>query len=167
MVTEGSESDEGAETSEDGTTTGFTPRGADVVGQLNDHAEEHEFIAEMGITVESFEDGVLTATVPHNEKYANPGMGGTLHGGIIASILDTVMGFTIMAEISQQESTTMGPTISLTINYAIAATEQCIVTGEIIRLGSSTALVEGRIRGCESGEVVATADGVWRVYASE
>jgi acyl-coenzyme A thioesterase PaaI-like protein len=72
-----------------------------------------------------------------------------------------------MAEITQRESTTMGPTISLTINYALAATEACEVTGEIVRIGSSTAIVEGRLRGCTSGEVVATADGVWRVYDSE
>lgn len=148
-------------------TVGFTPRGDetdDIVDQLNDHAREHQFLAELEIEVESVDDGVLRASVPHDETYANPGMNGTLHGGIVVSVLDSVMGFTLMAALGKTESRKVGPTISLTTNFVSAATEGFEAVGEIVRIGASTAVIDGKLIGRESDRVIATGQGVWRVY---
>lgn len=149
-----------------GERTGFNPTGENTLEQLREHAAEHPLIDEMDITFESFEDGRLRATMPHNDQWANPGMGGALHGGMVVAYLDTIMGFTIMASTADQ-SLTSGPTINLNTNFLSPANGALVATGEIVRTGSSSAVVDGTLEHAETGEAVATAQGVWRVYPEE
>lgn len=148
------------------TSVGFTPRGSEseIIDQLNAHIREHEFLAELGFTVEAVDDDRLRASVPHDEKYANPGMGGRLHGGIVMSALDSVMGFTLMAVLGRTETRKIGPTVNLTTNFVSSADEGIDATGEIVRIGSSTAVIDGELRGRDSDRVIATGQGIWRVY---
>jgi len=143
---------------------GFVPAGEDPVEQLQRHAAEHPFVADLGMAVDAYEDGVLRMSVPHKDKFANPGMEGTLHGGIVMSILDTAMGFTMMATVADDPTVESGPTINLNVNFLKAATSDMVATGEIVRMGSSTGVVDGTLREADSGETIATAQGVWRVY---
>jgi uncharacterized protein (TIGR00369 family) len=149
-----------------GENTGFNPSGTNPLPQLREHANEHPLIAEMDITFETFEDGTLEASIPHNDSWANPGMGGALHGGMVVAYLDTIMGFTIMASVADQPLTS-GPTINLNTNFLSPASDDMVATGEIVRTGSSSAVVDGTLEDADSGEPIATAQGVWRVYADE
>lgn len=149
-----------------GEHTGFNPTGENPLEQLRAHARDHPLIKEMDLAFEAFEDGVLEATVPHNEQWANPGMGGALHGGMVVAYLDTVMGFTIMATVADQPLTS-GPTVNLNTNFLSPAASDMVATGEIVRVGSSSAVVDGTLEDADTGEAVATAQGVWRVYADE
>lgn len=151
-------------TGDEETSVGFTPRGSDVVEQLNDHTRDHEFLTELGFTIETVEDQRVEASVPHNEKYANPGMGGRLHGGVVATVLDSVMGYTLMAALGRTETRKVGPTVSLTTNFVSSADEPLVAVGEIVRIGSSTAAINGELRGQDTDRVIATGQGVWRVY---
>jgi acyl-coenzyme A thioesterase PaaI-like protein len=36
--------------------------------------------------------------------------------------------------------------------------------GEVVRLASQNAIVQGRLEGTETGKLVAIGQGVWRVY---
>ncbi|WP_265112116.1 PaaI family thioesterase [Halosolutus halophilus] len=155
-MTDGSRDDE--------TTIGYTPRGSNIVEKLNEYARDHKFIAELGATVDSYEDGTVRMSVPYNEKFKNPGMGGPVHGGVLLSVLDTVMGFTLMATAGEDGRTSTGPTISLTTNFLTASSEPLEAVGELVRMGQSTAVIDGTLIGRESGERIATAQGVWRVY---
>ena len=146
--------------------TGFNPSGEDPLEQLREHARDHALIDEMDITFESFEDDRLRATIPHNDQWANPGMEGALHGGMVVAYLDTVMGFTIMASVAD-ESLTSGPTINLNTNFLSPANSDLVATGEIVRTGSSSAVVDGTLESADTSEAVATAQGVWRVYPDE
>ncbi|WP_255197555.1 PaaI family thioesterase [Halorarius litoreus] len=149
-----------------GENTGFNPEGENPLEQLRQHAHDHPLIRDMGITFESFDDGVLEASIPHNQEWANPGMGGALHGGMVVAYLDTVMGFTIMAAVADQPVTS-GPTINLNTNFLSPAASDMVATGEIVRTGSSSAVVDGTLEDAETGEAIATAQGVWRVYADD
>lgn len=142
---------------------GFTPSADGVLEQLREHASRHPFIAEMDPAFHSFEDGVLRATFPHSERWTNPGMEGTLHGGIVCSILDTVMGFAVMG-MAAVEGVSSGPTVNLNVNFLAAAAEDVDAVSEVVGLGESTAVVNGQLVGLASGDVIATAQGVWRIY---
>lgn len=146
--------------------TGFSPSGENPLEQLRQHAREHPLIDEMNVTFESFEDGTLTASVPHNQQWANPGMGGALHGGMVVAYLDTVMGFAIMASVAE-DSLTSGPTITLNTNFLSPANSAIVATGEIVRIGSSSAVVDGTLEDADTGEPIATAQGVWRIYSDD
>ena len=151
---------------DDGTSVGFTPRGSesDIVDELTAYIGEHEFLDELGFAIEAVGDDRVRASIPHSEKYANPGMGGRFHGGIVMAALDSVMGFALMAALGRTETQKVGPTINLTTNFVSSADEALEATGEIVRIGSSTAVVDGNLRGQDSGRVIATGQGVWRVY---
>jgi len=149
-----------------GKNTGFNPTGENPLEQLRQHAREHPLIREMDITFETFEDGRLEATIPHNGQWANPGMEGALHGGMVVSYLDTVMGFTVMATVANR-SLTSGPTINLNTNFLSPAAGAMVATGEIVRVGSSNAVVDGTLETAETAEPVAAAQGVWRIYTDE
>ncbi len=144
--------------------SGFIPAGENPAEQLQEHAEDHPFIADLGMSVESYDDGVLRMSVPHKDKFANPGMEGTLHGGVVMSILDTAMGFTMMAAVADDPMVDSGPTVNLNVNFLEAATSDMETVGEVVRIGSSTAVVDGTLRDPATEEVIATAEGVWRVY---
>lgn len=146
--------------------TGFNPTGENPLEQLRYHARDHPLIAEMDIAFETFEDGTLEASIPHNEQWANPGMEGAIHGGMVVAYLDTVMGFTIMAAVADQPLNG-GPTINLNTNFLSPAANDLVATGEVVRIGSSSAVVDGTLEDADTGERIATAQGVWRVYADE
>lgn len=143
--------------------TGFNLAGDDPLAELQEHIEDHEFVSEMNMTLESFDDDTLRTHIPHNEHWANPGMDGTLHGGVVVAFLDTVMGFALMAAAADR-SINGGPTVNLNTNFLSTATGDIKAVGDVVRIGSSTAMVDGRLRDADSGELVATAQGVWRVY---
>ena len=142
---------------------GFTLNDDNILPQLRKHAQRHPFIAEMDPDFHSFEDGVLRATFPHRERWANPGMEGSLHGGLVCSILDTVMGFALMGAVAT-EAVSSGPTVNLNVNFLTAANEDFEGVAEVVRIGNSTAVVDGTLSGLDSNETIATAQGVWRVY---
>jgi uncharacterized protein (TIGR00369 family) len=142
---------------------GFNLSADDPLGQLRQLAEDHSFIDELSPTFHSFEDGTLHATFPHQDQWANPGMKGSLHGGIVCAMLDTVMGFALMGTAATTEVSS-GPTVNLNVNFLVGANEDFEAVGDVVRMGSSTAVVDGTLRGIESGETIATAQGVWRVY---
>jgi uncharacterized protein (TIGR00369 family) len=120
----------------------------------------------MNISFTPFEDGTLEASILHNDSWANPGMDGTLHGGMVVAYLDTVMGFTIIASVSDQ-SLRSGPIINLNTNFLSPAANDMVAAGEIVRTGSSIAVVDGTLEDTNSGEPIATAQGVWRVCGDD
>ncbi|WP_435158271.1 PaaI family thioesterase [Haladaptatus sp. DFWS20] len=135
---------------------GFDLSADDPLGQLRKLAEGHSFIDELSPQFRSFEDGTLYMLFPHQEQWVNPGMEGSLHGGIVCAMLDTVMGFALMGTAATTEVNS-GPTVNLNVNFLVGADEDFEAVGDVVRMGSSTAVVDGILRGVESGETIATA----------
>ncbi len=163
-------SDDGAdETNEesDGSSPGFAVSGSDPVSAVRDLATTHPFISQLGIEPQAFEDGVFRATVAHDEQFTNPMPNAPLAGGFLTSVLDAVMGFTVQAATFDDETVASGPTTNLNVNFLDAATGDVRAEGEVVRLGGSSAVVDGRLRDEQSGDLVATAQGTWRLYRSD
>ncbi|ELB92885.1 hypothetical protein Rwratislav_11823 [Rhodococcus wratislaviensis IFP 2016] len=106
----------------------------------------------LGMTVTELEEGRVTIAVDTRPDFANPL--GTVHGGICAALLDSVMGTAV--------HTTLGPgvgysTLELNVNYirSIATDGQRLTaTGTTIHVGRQTATAEGRVVD-ERGKLVA------------
>ncbi|MFP8890412.1 PaaI family thioesterase [Natrialbaceae archaeon A-CW2] len=130
----------------------------------------HGFIDELGIEFEQptppHDDAHLQATMPYHEEYANPASGGVLHGGIAAAVLDSVMGLSLIVALEGEERA-HGPTMSLTTNYLAPVREPVVARATVRSTASRSAVIEGEIYGRDSGECLATAQGVWRVFAPE
>lgn len=120
----------------------------------------------VGVEVDAAGDDWARITVPHDETFANPKMGTIMHGGVAMTALDTAMSYAVMAAL-HDDPRSIGPTIDLTVTFVSPADESLSVTGTIVRLGSRQAIVEGRAVGADSGDLVATGQGIWRVFSGD
>ncbi|MFF2087871.1 PaaI family thioesterase [Nocardia sp. NPDC058176] len=106
----------------------------------------------LGMTVLELEEGRVAIAVETRPDFANPL--GTVHGGICATLLDSVMGTAV--------HTTLGPglgysTLELKVNFirTVATDGQRLTaTGTTVHVGRRTATAEGRVLD-ERGKLVA------------
>ncbi|MFC9964293.1 PaaI family thioesterase [Nocardia ignorata] len=106
----------------------------------------------LGMSVLELEEGRVTLAIETRPDFANPL--GTVHGGICATLLDSVMGTAV--------HTTLAPglgysTLELKVNFirTVATDGQRLTaTGTIVHVGRRTATAEGRVLD-ERGKLVA------------
>lgn len=142
-----------------------------VIDRLNSYAREHPFLTEMDLSFETYEEGFIHATVPYLEQFASPPSESyelpegprPLHGGIVCSLLDTVMGFVVMGECIGKDRDS-GPTISLDTDFISAANGPLDLFATPVRIGESVASVRGEVYHQGTEDVVAIGQGIWRVY---
>jgi len=134
---------------------------------LSSQAHEHGFHKIIEYTLEDVGDDWARASVPHNEEFVNPPTENAMHGGLTASIVDVVIGHAIMSALYDNPQRSCGPTISLDINYVSTADEPLIAHGTVHHLGKYNALGAGQITGVDTGKLVATGQGVWRVFGPQ
>jgi uncharacterized protein (TIGR00369 family) len=97
----------------------------------------------MGATMGALERGRVTMALTPAEYHYNPY--GTVHGGVLATLLDTVMSCAILTLLPLGRGNT---TIDLTINYLRPLTlDSGTVTAEgtVVHTGRTTALAQGRV----------------------
>lgn len=79
---------------------------------------------------------------------------GVVHGGVIASLLDTAAAFAIITLLSAQEQAT---TVSLTVNYLRPLTEgKATAVGRVLRAGRRLLTVSAEVLD-DRGNIAATA----------
>ncbi|MFI6867181.1 PaaI family thioesterase [Nocardia sp. NPDC050406] len=108
----------------------------------------------LGIEAESLEEGKVVFTLETRPDFANPL--GTTHGGICATLLDSVMGCAVHTTLEAGVGYT---TLELKINYIRAVPtdgRKLTATGTTIHVGRTTATAEGRVTD-DQGRLVAHA----------
>ncbi|WP_053363423.1 PaaI family thioesterase [Bacillus sp. FJAT-27251] len=110
----------------------------------------------MNFTVQSIEKGKVSLKLPSREEFNN--IKGTIHGGILAALLDTTMG---MAARTQLTGTPV--TIQLNIQYLKPAINEPLYSqAKIIETGKTTCFIEGHIYN-EQSERIAFSTGTFKV----
>ncbi|WP_433199624.1 PaaI family thioesterase [Nocardia sp. CA-107356] len=97
----------------------------------------------LGMEVDLLEHGKVSFAVRTRPDFANPL--GTTHGGICATLLDSVMGCAVHTTLDAGVGYT---TLELKVNYIRAVPtngRRLTATGTTIHVGRSTATAEGRI----------------------
>ncbi len=130
------------------------------------------FFEAQNLTVADVRPGevVVGLTDPRDDQR---GGGGTaaLNGGVIAYMFDGALGAAVTSLVVEQlhidvldEKSFGEATISLTINYVKPAMgTRFEAHGKAVRTGRTIAFAEGKLYD-ETGEVCATASGVWRLF---
>ncbi|QIS06086.1 hotdog fold thioesterase [Nocardia brasiliensis] len=106
----------------------------------------------LGMEVDLIEQGKVVFALHTRPDFANPL--GTTHGGICASLLDSVMGCAVHSTLAAGVGYT---TLELKVNYIRAVPtdgRRITATGTTIHLGRTTATAEGRVVD-EQGRLVA------------
>jgi uncharacterized protein (TIGR00369 family) len=94
----------------------------------------------VGFTIESVEDGRVTMVMRAQESQYNPI--GMVHGGIIATVLDSVMGCAVHTKLPVGRGYT---TLEIKVNYLRAVREAnglMRAVGTVIHFGRQTAMAE-------------------------
>lgn len=115
----------------------------------------------IGMEVEQIEHGAVVFSVRTRPEFANPL--GTLHGGICATMLDSVMGCAVHTTL---EAGVGYGTLELKVNYIRTVPtdgRKLLATGTIIHVGRRTATAEGKVVD-EDGKLVAHGTTTCMIY---
>lgn len=104
-------------------------------------SEPGGFIANLGIEVGEVGEGRAVATVVATDRHLNPG--GTIHGGVIASLVDTAMGRAVRSVLAEDE---IPVTIEMKVNFLEAGDPGLIrATASLIRRGRVFIVVHAEV----------------------
>lgn len=104
------------------------------------------------------QDGRAEATWAPTPDMANPF--GSVHGGIIATLIDEITGAAVMSLIA----TGSAPTVSLNVEYlhSIPIGGTYSATGEVVRMGRAMAIADARISDHE-GKLLARGTCIYQI----
>jgi uncharacterized protein (TIGR00369 family) len=109
----------------------------------------------LGFGIARVDEGNVVFTMDPIEAHQNPL--GTVHGGIITTLLDSAMGCAVHTTLPAGG---MYTTLELKVNFlrpSFAGGETLLAEGTVLHRGSTTVLVEATITGAGSGKRIAHA----------
>ena len=128
--------------------------------------DSHGFLSWLGFTVELVEEGRVVATVPRDPKITNNfGPDGQVHGGVAATLIDTVGGIVCRTELGPDNRGVA--TIDLDVSYLRSASGDLRATAEVVRVGGTVGVADVTVESNGSDgewEKVAVGRGSYRVF---
>ncbi|MFI7585976.1 PaaI family thioesterase [Spongisporangium articulatum] len=118
-------------------------------------------MATLGVEAGSFEVGSASFTMQPEEFHYNPL--GTVHGGVIAMLLDSAAGCAVHSTLSAGEGYT---SVDLTTKYlrpVTAASGRVTATGTVLSRGSRTALAQAQLTD-DAGRLLAHATSTCLIF---
>lgn len=114
----------------------------------------------LGYVVE-IEAGVARGYLDIDHRHIN--RGGSLHGGVIATILDAVAGYAVSLSVDG-ESLFYTSTISLTVNYLSRVSDGRVVATAKVAGGGKKIVFIDALLATDAGIPVASATGTFKLY---
>ncbi|MFO0597947.1 MAG: PaaI family thioesterase [Myxococcaceae bacterium] len=109
----------------------------------HDGQPDSPFSARLGIRLERVEPGTVWASLPTGGAALHNPLG-ILHGGVVASLSDHVMGLAMLSLLPDDE---VFSTVELKVNYLRAVKSDCTLraVGKVLKFGRSIAVVESDV----------------------
>ncbi len=113
----------------------------------------------LGVDFKLYDDSACEIELLIKPEHLN--IGGTVHGGIISSLLDIALSGAITARIKDRSAEQV-VTLQMNVNFLRAANlgDRLIAHGRVIKQGSTIAYIEGEIINQDS-RLIAKASGDW------
>lgn len=120
--------------------------------EIRERVAASSFHASIGITVEQVREGSVDLRLDAGPGHTN--LQGTVHGGVLATLLDTAAGLAVRSAIPPGSRHV---SVNLDVQYlAPAGTGTLLATGRVVRMGRRIAFAEADVTDA-GGEVVARA----------
>ena len=110
----------------------------------------------LGVEVIEVSDGHARGHLPVNDRLRSSNGGAAIHGGATYALADTVGGAAVVSL-----SRDVSPTVDMRIDYLAPVTDDIYATADVIRYGSSLAMVQINLYD-EADTRVATAQGTYK-----
>jgi len=140
------------------------PRPTRITPDLFRAARRGGFQHEVGFHIVPEKSGHGYCTVAGRVEHRHLNLNGVVHGGVLATILDTAMGGSVVSLLTEEETTA---TTSLYLEFLRTAREgeHLSARGHVLRRGRHVAFAEGELVGSE-GERLSQARGTWYIWSS-
>ncbi|WP_245681879.1 PaaI family thioesterase [Actinomadura kijaniata] len=115
----------------------------------------------LGMTAETLEPGRVVFALATDPRFSNPL--GTVHGGIVSTLLDSAMGCAVHTSLPEGAGYT---TLELKVNFVRAVSiegAKLRCEGTVIHLGRKVATTEGRVTD-ENGKLIAHGTSTCMVF---
>jgi uncharacterized protein (TIGR00369 family) len=126
--------------------------------------EEHGYLSWLNTSVDLVERGRVVLSIPFDDKLTNSD-GGTIHGGVAATLVDTAGG---VAQRTAFEDPFSGgvATVNLSANYLRPATGDLTAEATVVRSGGSIGVSDMTVMGAADGETaeVVVGQGSFRLF---
>ena len=132
---------DGDDESKPGTTPPEDARSTDDDVPWAGFLDEHGYLAWLGVQVDDAGDGWAVMRIPYDEKLLNPGTGGTVHGGVAATLVDTSSAFALRTTFEDPMEAGMATT-DLNVSYLRPARDDLVATAEVVRAGGSIGVAD-------------------------
>ncbi len=116
--------------------------------------QRHGMADNLGYTLGEYETGIVTLHYQPKERHMN--LIGSLHGGILASLLDTAMGCAVMTHLGVGDKHTMTDLNTKFIRAVMSASESLTIVGRVENAGRRLLSTEGTIHN-QDGKLIARA----------
>ncbi len=130
---------------------------------LESFIADHGYLSWLGLRLDGAEEGRVRMSVPENEALRNPGPGGSIHGGIAATLIDTASGFALRTTFEDPASARLATT-DLDVSYLRPAIGDLAVETEVLRAGRTTGVTDVTVGSSESDEPVAVGRTTYRLF---
>lgn len=107
--------------------------------------DRHGFMNWLDISIVEAQEGRAVLTLPYRDELANPDAG-ALHGGILATLIDTASGMAIQTTFDEFGETGL-TTTDMSVSYVRPARSDVRVEAEVVRVGGSMAVTEAEVSG--------------------
>jgi uncharacterized protein (TIGR00369 family) len=123
--------------------------GADFIRQFFPHSP---YVGHLGMQLTEMQPGMATLTLPFKEALVT--IGTIVHGGAIASLIDTAAMVAAWSE-GEMPAKARGTTVNLTVAYLSAAQQEDLrATARVLRRGRNMVYLDVEVTGA-SGDAVA------------
>jgi uncharacterized protein (TIGR00369 family) len=123
------------------------------------------YMRHLGMRLEEATPGYARLCLPYRAE--NTTGGGVLHGGAIASLIDTAGAIAAWTTAEIGSPRYSGSTVSITVNYlAPAANEDVVAEARVLRRGKELIYLDVRVTG-EAGKLVGQGSVIYRIVERE
>lgn len=109
---------------------------------LDSFFQQSPFNSWLDISVIQVGGGTAEIAIPGQDKLSNPA--GTMHGGVLASLIDVAGGAALLSVLESPRTVTLA-TADLDIRFLNPVTDSAVAVGEVLRKGSSLGVCDVEI----------------------
>ena len=119
--------------------------------------EAHNHLRDLGIAIEAQSEGFVRLSLPFDDSLANPGTG-VMQGGVVATLIDHGGGAALRTTLDDPAATPHAST-ELNVSYVRPAGGDLTAEAEVVRAGSTLAVVEVEVTTEHEGAETTVAVG--------